>query len=286
MRRDILELALWTWSMGVAVHCMQLTPVPDGVVVEPRGEVRVIKAMIHTYVEIDTQPASKIKEQHIKMANKIWAEAIRLRDQGLHTHESVMEQIFGWRVRRITTSLGVRERKKRGLFDFVGKIGKGLFGLATSDDVDRIRLGVNAVMRNQQSIVKTQKGLVKVLTNVKTVVNERSETLKSLVSFSKEVWGQQRVFESQIAKVMDLVELEAVLSGLENPVKTSLDSKAAPNKIYTDKDPEKIFSPPPKRKAKAPRPLSINPHMGLNSVRFDRAGDQVMIENLTATAPC
>ena len=72
----------------------------------------------------------------------------------------------------------------------------------------------------------------------------------------------------------------------KTPVKTSLDSKAAPNKIYTDKDPEKIFSPPPKRKAKAPRPLSINPHMGLNSVRFDRAGDQVMIENLTATAPC
>jgi len=203
-------IAPWLLVQGI-----QLTSVPDGVIVESKGEIKVIKTIIHTYVEIDTHPVSQLKEEYLALANKIAFESAQAQGQGAML-DPTMDELIRWRTRRLKEGLGtLNKRKRRGLFSFVGEVGKGLFGLVTSDDVERVRQGVNARMRNQQTLVRTQKGLVKVVSNLKTVVNNHTRSLRVLMDYSRRLEGNQKQLIGEIYAVAEMLELESLLSSLE-----------------------------------------------------------------------
>lgn len=193
---------------------LRLARVPDGVVVERRGEVRVIQAMIHTFIEIDTHPVKNLTKEYVRLAEHIWAEATIGRKRGLF-HDKTIEELIGWRTRRLKEGVSTRNRKKRGLFDFVGHLGKGLFGLTTQEDLSRLEEGLRVQENNQGRIVETQKGLVTIVRNLRTVVHNHTRTLKVLADYAFRMQGNQKGLQGRLYAMAELVELEGLLSGLE-----------------------------------------------------------------------
>jgi hypothetical protein len=74
-------------------------------------------------------------------------------------------------------------RKRRSLLPFVGKIGKGLFGLATSDDVQNVANHVNKLIRNIYNLERGFKGDNNVL---QSFINHTDKRINNVFEAIKE----------------------------------------------------------------------------------------------------
>ena len=87
---------------------------------------------------------------------------------------------------------GTRLRKKRGLFDFMGKVGKLLFGLSTEDDVENLQDDVTALKLNHINLRHQFRAFHNEMRSVLDVHWDRMDLITSVVNKT-----MQSVFELQ-----------------------------------------------------------------------------------------
>ena len=102
------------------------------------------------------------------------------------------EQLFGNEDERDKMTNGLwldKTRNKRGLFDFVGRVGKELFGVATDDDIKKI----------EQVVLENRK--------VMSIISHKSEEMISIVNVSRiQMIENRNTVNKLIQSVTDLKE--------------------------------------------------------------------------------
>ena len=80
----------------------------------------------------------------------------------------------------ILSDIPIQSRTKRGLFDFVGSISRGLFGTATVEDVQKLARHVNILMNRDSKLAKAMTHHDEMLSSFMTKSDERFENMNAV----------------------------------------------------------------------------------------------------------
>lgn len=162
-----------------------------GIIFEPSGELYLGQEYwLHTfeiplprklYLPSPLQcnvPICKYSGHVIKMLNALRTETMAsLNSTVYQIHNLVPSSQLNERNQHLTFS-----RSKRGLFDFIGKISKSLFGTATSDDIATIKRHMQVLNKNNAKVVKAMAQQEKHLSSFISTVNARFDNMMDAVS--------------------------------------------------------------------------------------------------------
>ncbi|KAK3088640.1 hypothetical protein FSP39_021771 [Pinctada imbricata] len=113
----------------------------------------------------------------IMSLNKLKIQAIASVNQTVHEiHQLIPASVLP----KQDTFFG-RSRSRRGLFDFIGKISKSLFGTATSSDINTLKRHMQALNRNNVKIAKAMATQEKHLSSFISSVDERFQNVMNAV---------------------------------------------------------------------------------------------------------
>ncbi|KAK3083806.1 hypothetical protein FSP39_003442 [Pinctada imbricata] len=116
--------------------------------------------------------------QHVlKMLNALHMQMMSQVNSTVHQIHSLLPQTHLPKPDKFIGS----SRSKRGLFDFIGKISKSLFGTATSDEVATIRRHMQLLNRNNAKIAKAMAIQEQHLSSVISNVNDRFDNVMNAV---------------------------------------------------------------------------------------------------------
>ncbi|KAK3105717.1 hypothetical protein FSP39_004121 [Pinctada imbricata] len=113
----------------------------------------------------------------IMSLNKLKIQAIASVNQTVHEiHQLIPTSVLP----KQDTFFG-RSRSRRGLFDFIGKISKSLFGTATSSDINTLKRHMQALNQNNVKIAKAMATQEKHLSSFISSVDERFQNVMNAV---------------------------------------------------------------------------------------------------------
>ena len=110
-------------------------------------------------------------------------------------------------------------RRKRGLFDFGGRILKSVFGTATEDDLDGLKKQLQDVADSQSEIAHVVKNSMTIVNKTIAQANENTQAINRLNGATTRLSSQLNALQDEIATVQEFVDLELRLTSF---VETSL----------------------------------------------------------------
>ena len=208
-----LILTLLLTSIALA-FTLNITPVPDGVVVQERGEARAVEGEISLYVRIETPDVIEMFQQLEPLVDA----AQRAVQAANYTSDTL--HLISKRLSRMKEIIVINRepsptRRKRGLIDLFGTIGKSLFGIATEADVEAVRTMTADVSHETITLRKAHNQLVGTVNHVIEVVHSVEEEVENLEHAVSVLDQYKDRMASIIAKVDTATALSALTSWLE-----------------------------------------------------------------------
>jgi len=196
----------------------EIVPVPDGVIVQDLGQIQRESAVVNTYIQIPKGIESDIQRSYYlafgTAANLI--SALEREDAVNRTFGEAVATILKWRLNSIKQEMveGSR-RSRRGLFDFVGKVSKSLFGTATAEDISNLQAGVDALGNQQTVIIENQNKLIGVVTEMSEDLQEHSRALNLIRGRTERLISRQDQIVAVISAITKASIAESIVSMLE-----------------------------------------------------------------------
>lgn len=167
---------LLTFLSGIqgSIGALQVTPVKNGVVLFGKEQLAREDGQVTVYTVIDFDQNAfsyAIRPIAEKIYEYIHALRIDMRPQVRKLLEDRVDRMLQIPdLARHLKSLGITHnpsgRRRRGLVDFVGKIAKGLFGLATTQDIASVQDGLTRIADQTQILLSSQNKLIGVVNKV------------------------------------------------------------------------------------------------------------------------
>ena len=166
----------------------------DGVLIQERGEVRTIAGWWTTYIVIDapTRPDTaawgrilgdgmKKIEDHVSADDYMaWQARLNALDE-----KRDIPRLDEWEnvaPASVTAPTGDLRRVRRGLFDFVGKLSKSLFGTATVEDLRVLQEAMHQTRQGMSILHHNTKEMLSLINQTRMYVRENRLDLRRLVS--------------------------------------------------------------------------------------------------------
>lgn len=166
-------------TLIVSAKCEQPQPLPMGVIAAKGDDVYLKSSEWRVLVSMEA-PRSDVGLLVNQIGDRIKQSKLaeRFKSQYLARIESLRESptSFVWH----QTDLNVKQRKKRGLLNFVGEIGKQLFGLSTEAEVEELRQYIEKCQQSQESFYVDFNNLVAVINDSVEAINVNSRNIEKL----------------------------------------------------------------------------------------------------------
>lgn len=214
-RMDYLVALSFVLTQVILIHGdLELTPVPDGVVLQNRGKARVQSGDVHLFVAIPRNTETLLKGE-LKDAVKAARNAIDSLERDTIGKSSLKGVSVLNLLRNRLERISPRERVRRGLFDFVGKASGFLFGTATTEDVEAVKAALKQTHEKLTAVIEHQAQII-------GFVNHQASELKRLEAKTSELGQRVIQIESWADKITStvqtfarIVEITAFVSLLE-----------------------------------------------------------------------
>ena len=209
----------------------------DGVLVTAADEVRALTATWNVVVTIDKprSPSDLITHFDALYASISAIDVTALNDSTAITSwirrlERMRYRVTSLFATTVFTSDSTH-RQRRGLVDFIGEIGKSLFGIATEADLQHVLDAVQQVDSSQQGIVHVVNDMMTVVNQTYESVHENRRHLNAVITHQNTFiqvlqrmsqslfWTEQRVSQLRVH-----MELERALSELNTLLHNYADS--------------------------------------------------------------
>ena len=161
----------------------------DGVLVEEQGTVRTISGLWTVMIVLHppTRPNTTSWTEHLRLGIEKAGRQITKEDKlmwltrmaALRAKREVPLDVWAQRAAAATPT-GGRTRVRRGLFDFVGKLGRSLFGTATVDEVRALRALIRHNQENQAILRHNEREMVSVVNQTRRYVRENRLDLQQV----------------------------------------------------------------------------------------------------------
>jgi len=213
-------LLLCVYLCGVTT--LEVTSVRDGVVLF--GKERLLReagqATIYDVIDYDYSAfATAIRPITDKIENYIFNLRTDMRPE--------VQRLLTDRLNRVRARSPVSRRSRRGLVNFIGQIGKGLFGLATEEDLARVQAGLDAIA-DQTAVLTTQQNnmvavinkvgaaQIKQMRKVNELVNRTNALHVNMVAVSRYTSAIMRNITTEWSHMKLRTNIEYLLSDLES----------------------------------------------------------------------
>ena len=203
----------WTTPTVISV---EVIPVPDGVIVKDRGELKQISSQVETYIEIPRDVSFQNKQLFGRVVDNLMDLLNNLTGMVSSAVDPQVITSLKWRVLKISSRLGLSDRKRRGLFNFVGEISKSLFGTATSNDIEKLRKAHRNLEVNQQAIVQHQNKLIGVVQQLQDVQRNHYRILTSLQDQVSRLSSFATAVSEGLTILGQVMDAEVMVSALES----------------------------------------------------------------------
>ena len=163
-----------------------ITPVPSGVVITSKEEVRRVKAWSKVFVTL-SQP--RAPEPEFLYVLGLVEEHVHLRFNRSNSRMRKLCELLLIRARTLRDLIHTSRRTKRSPFDFVGDIGSSLFGIARTSDVVAVAKMEQKLAGRLEGVVEEQQQVIAKVNLIGRRQNEISEKIKGLIEYNRETWA-------------------------------------------------------------------------------------------------
>ena len=215
--RALLLLCVYLYG----VMTLEVTPVRDGVVLFRKERLlrEAGQATIYDVIDYDdTAFATAIRPITDKIENYIFNLRVDMRPE--------VQRLLTNRLNRVRRQTSVRRRNRRGLANFIGQIGKALFGVATEEDLARVQAGLAAIA-DQTAVLTTQQNKMIAVINrvgaaqitqmkkVNELVNRTDALHANMIAVSRSTSAIVRNITTEWTHMKLRTNIEYLLSDLE-----------------------------------------------------------------------
>ena len=191
-------MRLWTvgllmWMVGWNLSQANLLQ-KDGVLVFEDEQARVISGVwtVLVVLQAPTSPNLTLLQVSARQQWNSIAEHLTEADRVIWTMR--MQQIQAqltlgdFEVRGEEISRSTR-RQRRGLIDFIGRVGKTLFGLSTEQDVNKLATAVDLLRHQGEELVEDNDAMMTIINTTRTFVRQNRDDIEHLQNRSDELAG-------------------------------------------------------------------------------------------------
>ncbi len=131
------------------------------------------------------------------------------------------QQVYSWRSRierlkqRLMIEVIQNKSKKRGIFNFGGRILKGLFGLSTEEDITEIHHILHRMNSKGQAIVTRVNSLTSILHANRVFLNQNREQLNKIAVMNSHIGKEITVIEKGFNMLRWILHVSRILGDLE-----------------------------------------------------------------------
>jgi hypothetical protein len=207
---DILFSLLVLLSLS-QIFGLRITPVPDGVVVQERGNARAKSGELDRYVRVELPDVIEVFSEFeplITSAKKL-AENASISDTLYFVKRRLAE------MEMIIAARKAPSRSKRGLIDLFGKIGKTLFGIATEADVEMVRAMTSDVSRRTTQLRTAHNQVVGTVNHLAKVFEEMESKIENIDQLVSDVQQYQKQMSTALGLLDTAATLDSLTSWLE-----------------------------------------------------------------------
>ena len=196
-----------------------ITPVPSGVVITSREEVRSVKSWSKVFVTLSQPRAPEPGFLHVL---GLVEEHVYLRFNRNNSQTWKLGELLLIRTRTLRDLVRTTRRTRRSPFDFVGDIGSSLFGIArTSDVVAVAKLGQKLAGR-LEGVVEEQQQVIAKVNLIGKRQNEISQKIMALIEYNRETWAIIKRYwartENRLEENEAVQRMSEILSILEHEI--------------------------------------------------------------------
>jgi len=211
-----------------------VTPVPSGVVVTNKEEVRRVKAWSKVFVTL-SQPLAQ-EPNFLQVLD--WVEDhVHLRFDNRDFRTQKLGELLVYRAHGLRSLIHSSRRVKRAPLDIIGDIGSSLFGIARTSDVVAVAKVEQQLAGELEGVIEDQREVIARVNLIGRQQDEISKKVNFLIEYSKETFALLKTYwdksQSRFEDNEAVQRMSEVLSILEHEIYAYLQTLEEGRRIRT-----------------------------------------------------
>lgn len=187
---------------GYGVRTLNIAPVPDGVVLFGKERLLRENGQVTVFAVIDLDD-SAFANTMAPIAEKIEG---YIHDLRVDMRPEV-QRLLSNRLQRVMRNSSKSNRMRRGLINFVGQVGKALFGLATEEDLTQVQTGMQQIADQTDVLISDHNKLVAIVNRVGAEQISQLNKVNELVNRTNVLHTQITAVSTYVSEIVQNISI-------------------------------------------------------------------------------
>ncbi|ELT87127.1 hypothetical protein CAPTEDRAFT_217092 [Capitella teleta] len=187
---------------GYGVRTLNIAPVPDGVVLFGKERLLRENGQVTVFAVIDLDD-SAFANTMAPIAEKIEG---YIHDLRVDMRPEV-QRLLSNRLQRVMRNSSKSNRMRRGLINFVGQVGKALFGLATEEDLTQVQTGMQQIADQTDVLISDHNKLVAIVNRVGAEQISQLNKVNELVNRTNVLYTQITAVSTYVSEIVQNISI-------------------------------------------------------------------------------